>query len=84
DALNKAIKSETERLRRAARFEVDQAKVALDTLNEETRTLRGNVSVDDQAQVKLRELEREASAKTALYQTFLTRSGEAAERQQID
>ncbi|MGY3531001.1 GumC family protein [Bradyrhizobium sp. USDA 4452] len=84
DALTKAIKSETERLRSAARFEVDQAKVALDTLNEETRTLRGNVSVDDQAQVKLRELEREASAKTALYQTFLTRSGEAAERQQID
>ncbi|MHC2434732.1 GumC family protein [Bradyrhizobium sp. USDA 4451] len=84
DALTKAIKSETERLRRAARFEVDQAKVALDTLNEETRTLRGNVSVDDQAQVKLRDLEREASAKTALYQTFLTRSGEAAERQQID
>lgn len=42
------------------------------------------MSVDDQAQVKLRELEREASAKTALYQTFLTRSGEAAERQQID
>ncbi|MGY3440984.1 MULTISPECIES: GumC family protein [unclassified Bradyrhizobium] len=84
DALTKAIKSETERLRRAARFEVDQAKVALDTLNEETRTLRGNVSIDDQAQVKLRELEREASAKTALYQTFLTRSGEAAERQQID
>ncbi|GKQ53257.1 GumC family protein [Bradyrhizobium sp. Ce-3] len=84
EALTKAIKSETERLRSAARFEVDQAKVALDTLNEETRTLRGNVSVDDQAQVKLRELEREASAKTALYQTFLTRSGEAAERQQID
>lgn len=84
DALTKAIKSETERLRSAARFEVGQAKVALDTLTEETRTLRGNVSVDDQAQVKLRELEREASAKTALYQTFLTRSGEAAERQQID
>ena len=84
EALTKAIKSETERLRRAARFEVDQARVALDTLNEETRTLRGNVSVDDQAQVKLRELEREASAKTALYQTVLTRSGEAAERQQID
>lgn len=84
EALSKAIKSETERLRSTARFEVDQAKVALDTLNEQTRTLRGNVSVDDQAQVKLRELEREAVAKTALYQTFLTRSGEAAERQQID
>lgn len=84
EALTKAIKAETERLRRAARVDVDQAKVSLDTLNEETRTLRGSVSVDDQAQVKLRELEREASARTALYETVLKRAGEAAERQQID
>jgi polysaccharide biosynthesis transport protein len=83
-ALDKAIKAETERLQRAARIQVDQAKMALDTLNEETLTLRGSVSVDDQAQVKLRELKREASTRTALYQTFLTRAGEAAERQQID
>jgi succinoglycan biosynthesis transport protein ExoP len=84
DALAKAIKSETERLRRTARIEVDQARTSLDALTGETRLLRGSVSVDDQAQVKLRELEREASAKTALYQTFLTRAGEAAQRQQID
>lgn len=84
DALAKAIRSETERLRRTARIEVDQASKALDALTGETRLLRGSVSIDDQAQVKLRELEREASAKTALYQTFLTRAGEAAQRQQID
>lgn len=84
DALAKAIRSETERLRRTARIEVDQARKALDALIGETRLLRGSVSVDDLAQVKLRELEREASAKTALYQTFLTRAGEAAQRQQID
>ncbi|WP_225715939.1 GumC family protein [Bradyrhizobium semiaridum] len=84
EALGKAIKAETERLRRAARLDVDQARVALDTLNQETRALRGSVSVDDQAQVKLRELEREAGARTALYQTVLKRAGEAAERQQID
>jgi succinoglycan biosynthesis transport protein ExoP len=83
-ALSNAIKAETERLRRTARMQLDQARMALDTLTEETRTLRGSVSVDDQAQVKLRELKREASTKTALYQTFLTRAGEAAERQQID
>lgn len=84
EALAKAIKAETERLRRTARIEVDQARKALDALSGETRLLRGSVSVDDQAQVKLRELEREAVAKTALYQTFLTRAGEAAQRQQID
>ncbi len=83
-ALGTAIKAETERLGRAARIEVDQARTALDSLTNETSTLRGSVSVDDQAQVKLREFEREAGAKTALYQTFLTRAGEAAERQQID
>ena len=84
EALAKAIRSETERLRRTARIEVDQARKALDALSGETRLLRGSVSVDDQAQVKLRELEREAAAKTALYQTFLIRAGEAAQRQQID
>ncbi|MGX1788307.1 GumC family protein [Bosea sp. NPDC055332] len=84
DALAKAIRSETERLRRTARIEVDQARTALDALSGETHLLRGSVSVDDQAQVKLRELEREASAKATLYQTFLTRAGEAAQRQQID
>ncbi len=84
EALAKAIRSETERLRRAARIELEQARRALDTLNGETRTLRGSVSVDDQALVKLRELEREAAARTALYQTFLTRAGETAQRQQID
>lgn len=84
DALAKSIRSETERLRRTARIEADQARKSLDALTGETRLLRGSVSVDDQAQVKLRELEREASAKTALYQTFLTRAGEAAQRQQID
>jgi uncharacterized protein involved in exopolysaccharide biosynthesis len=83
-ALGNAIKAETERLGRTARIEVDQARTALDMLNSETSTLRSGVSVDDQAQVKLRELKREASAKTTLYQTFLTRAGEAAERQQID
>lgn len=84
DALAVAIRSEIERLRRAARIEVDQARTALAALNGEMLALRGSVSVDDQAQVKLRDLEREASAKTALYQTFLTRAGEAAQRQQID
>lgn len=84
DALAKAIRSETERLRRTARIEVDQARKALDALTGETRLLRGSASVDDQAQVKLRELEREASARSGLYQTFLTRAGEAAQRQQID
>jgi succinoglycan biosynthesis transport protein ExoP len=83
-ALEKAIKTETERLRRAARIDLDQSKMALNALSAETRTLRNSASVDDQAQVKLRELKREASAKTELYQTFLARAGEAAERQQID
>ena len=84
DALAKAITSEAERLRRAARIEVDQARRALDTLTGETRALRGSVSADDQALVRLRELEREAAARTTLYQTFLTRAGETAQRQQID
>jgi polysaccharide biosynthesis transport protein len=84
EALGNAIKAETERLGRTARIEADQARMALETLTTATRTLRGSVSVDDQAQLKLKELEREAGARNALYQTFLTRAGEATERQQID
>ena len=53
------VAAETERLGRSVRIEMDQARTALDTLNNETSMLRGSVSVDDRAKVKLRELERE-------------------------
>lgn len=84
DAIARAIRAETERLRGAARLEMAQARQALDALTSETMQLRGTVSEDGLAEVKLRELERDARTKSALYQAFLTRAGEAAERQQID
>lgn len=84
EAIARAIRAETERLRAAAQVDVSQAKQALNRLTGEMVQLHGMVSEDGRAEVKLRELERDARTKAALYQTFLTRAGEAAERQQID
>ncbi len=79
-----SIRAELERQRRKAESDVDQARQALSSLQNASLRLRGRVSDDDQTQVKLRELEREAKAKATLYQALLRRAGEAVERQQID
>ncbi|MET0257136.1 MAG: GumC family protein [Methylobacterium sp.] len=83
-SLTAAIAGEIDRLRRSAKIDVDEARATLAALATETLSLRGSVSGDDDAQIKLRELERNAKAKATLYQAYLTRAGETAERQRID
>jgi len=46
--------------------------------------MKSSVFQDTAAQIHLRELEREARAKATVYEAFMARAGEAAERQQID
>lgn len=82
--LTAAIEAEIDRLRRSAKMDVDEARSTLAALSMETMSLRGSVSGDNDAQIKLRELERNANAKATLYQSYLTRAGETAERQRID
>jgi uncharacterized protein involved in exopolysaccharide biosynthesis len=45
---------------------------------------KSNVFSDNEAQVQLRDLERDARAKAAIYETHLARAQQITERQQID
>ena len=83
-ALEGQIDAETARIVQAAKAELDQARSALDGLNSEADQMKSSVFQDTAAQIHLRELEREARAKATVYEAFMARAGEAAERQQID
>ncbi|EPE94932.1 lipopolysaccharide biosynthesis protein (plasmid) [Rhizobium grahamii CCGE 502] len=83
-ALEGQIDAETARIVQSAKAELDQAKSALDALNAQANQMKTSVFQDTAAQIHLRELEREARAKATVYEAFMARAGEAAERQQID
>jgi uncharacterized protein involved in exopolysaccharide biosynthesis len=46
--------------------------------------LKNNVFTDSESQVALRELERDAASRRAVYESFLSRSRQITEREQID
>lgn len=83
-SLERDMSEETARILRSAKTDLDQARAVMKSLSADNKSMRNTVSDDDDAQVKLRELERAASAKAAVYQAFLVRASEAAERQQVD
>ncbi|MFD1330075.1 GumC family protein [Mycoplana ramosa] len=83
-ALEAQIQSETRRLVQLARAELEEAQNAVDRLTKEADAAKGSVFTDTAAQVQLRQLEREAQAKASVYEAFMTRASEAAQRQQID
>lgn len=83
-ALAAQINAEKDRLVGAARAEYDQALSALAELQRSSNAVRSSVSVDNEAQVQLRELERDAASKSAIYEAFLTRAQQVTERQRID
>ncbi|PRD44306.1 lipopolysaccharide biosynthesis protein [Phyllobacterium phragmitis] len=84
EGLERGIAQETARMLRAAQVDLDQATAVVDALNRQSASARASVSIDNDAQVQLSDLERDMAAKVAIYQTFLTRAGETAERQQLD
>lgn len=83
-AIEREVFNETARMVTAAKVDLDQSRQTLAQLTKDTEKARTSVSVDDEAQVKLRELERDALAKGSIYQAFLTRAGEATQREQVD
>ena len=83
-ALEDQINAETGRIVQAAKTELDQARTALKLLNSQANQMASSVFDDSASQIQLRELEREARAKAAVYEAFMARAGEAAQRQQID
>lgn len=82
--LEQQITLETGRIMRAAKVDLDQATAVVEALNAQASTARSALSLDNDAQVKLNDLERDMAAKVSIYQTFLTRSAETTQRQQLD
>lgn len=68
----------------AARVTLDEARAGLAALTANADALKTNVFSDNEALVALRELERDAASKTTIYEAFLSRAKQVAEREQID
>lgn len=82
--LQSQIAAETARIVQSAKSDVEQAQAAVDQLQSAVATSKSAVSEDNSAQVALRELEREASSRSAIYEAFLGRAKQIAESEQID
>lgn len=82
--LEAQIQAEMSRLVNQAKAEMLEAEAVLRSLSSEVESSSDSVFTDSEAQVKLRQLQRDAEAKAAIYEAFLSRAGEASQRQQID
>lgn len=78
------LSAEIARVVTAAKVTLDEAKSGLQALTAKADTLKTNVFSDNEALVALRELERDAASKTTIYEAFLSRAKQVAEREQID
>lgn len=83
-SLRSEIDAEVARITRAAKNEFEQAQAVVAALEGEATEISSNVFSDNAAEVRLRELMREAPAKTATYENFLARSSIATERKELD
>ncbi|WP_256749126.1 polysaccharide biosynthesis tyrosine autokinase [Mesorhizobium sp. Mes31] len=75
------IFGELKQLTESYRNEYEVALARETALRANVAAAQGKSSVDNQTQVKLRELDQQATALTTLYQTFLGRYEEAAQQQ---
>lgn len=78
------IDAEVRRLIQAADRERQEAETVVSRLTAEIARVRGTVSSDNTSEIRLRELERKAAAEAAIYEAFLVRAGQVAQREQID
>ena len=83
-AVQTQIASEVDRAVAAAKTALDEAQANLAALTAQTANLTSAVFTDNDLQVQLRELERDAASKTAIYESFLSRARQITEREQID
>lgn len=78
------LKAEYRRIVEIAKANRDAANTELASLEGQLNHLQGDVFSDSESQVALRELERDAASKTAVYERFLARARQIGEREQID
>jgi uncharacterized protein involved in exopolysaccharide biosynthesis len=82
--LENEIEAERARIVQAARNNLDQAKAVVAALEADASNVSSEVFTDNDAQVRLRDLTREAAAKTAIYEAFLVRARQITEQRDLD
>lgn len=82
--LQAEIEQERARLIRTVQNDLDQAKSVVAALEADAANVSSEVFTDNDAQVRLRDLTRDAAAKTAIYEAFLVRARQITERQTLD
>jgi len=83
-AVNAQLQTEIGRIVSAAKVSLDEAKSAVAALEAKSGQLTSTVFTDNDKLVQLRELERDAASKSAIYEAFLSRARQVTEREQID
>ncbi|MER8529433.1 GumC family protein [Mesorhizobium sp. M0482] len=84
ETVNSQLRAEFSRTIGTAKASLDKARASLASLNARMNDLKSNVFTDSESEVALRELERDAASKRAVYESFLSRARQISEREQID
>lgn len=83
DAVARQIADETARIRKAMQDDLNVARGTERGLQAEIDKLQGDVDEREQGLVKLHDLERQAEASRDVYQTFLARSKQISDQQNL-
>ncbi|MGV3573893.1 MAG: GumC family protein [Devosia sp.] len=83
-ALQSEVDQEVSRIVEAARIDLQRARDVFDQLSNAAGAQLGSVFTDEQAELELRQLERTASSTVAIYEAYLTRAQQVAERSQLN
>lgn len=83
-AVNAQLETEIGRIAGAAKVTLDEAKASFVALTARADELKTSVFGDNEALVTLRELERDATSKSTIYEAFLSRARQVTEREQLD
>lgn len=83
-AVDAAIVREARRILDLAKADLDREQATLKMLQSKAGVEKSNVFTDNDALVQLHDLERDARAKAAIYESHLARAQQIGERQQID
>jgi polysaccharide biosynthesis transport protein len=82
--LEAAMTREARRILDAAKADYDRERATLASLRSRAGDEKSTVFSDNDAQVQLRDLQRAARARAAIYETHLARAQQIAEQQKID
>ncbi|GJD47476.1 hypothetical protein OPKNFCMD_0184 [Methylobacterium crusticola] len=83
-AARQQLDDELNRIARAAAADAERARSSEAILDRRIRTLKGEAATANEAQVHLRELEREAAADRGVYEAFLNRAKDLQERHTLE